>query len=212
VADLSVLRRLQDKIDTVVAVNPKHSHEQVPNATIKTMPYPQACILEGLRVYPPVFSQLRERVAPPEGVVLNGYAIPGGTYVGLNGIGCQLSYISGDDVEQFHPERWLIDDGVRLKRMRRDLDLVFGYGGSRCLGINMASLELNKVVFEFCCSFRLMNALYANWLKVFQAYNISFCNKDSSWKSRGDFVLVDFHVGSQRRESGRFTHGVSHEA
>jgi cytochrome P450 len=153
VADPSVLRRLQEEIDTVVAANPKHSHKQIPNAAIKTMPYLQACILEGLRVYPPVFSQLRERVAPPEGVVLNGYAIPGGTYVGFNGIGCQLNHIFGDNVEEFHPERWLIDDEVRLKRMRRDIDLVFGYGNSKCLGINMANLELNKVVFEVCCPF-----------------------------------------------------------
>jgi cytochrome P450 len=211
VADPSVLRKLQDEIDTVVATNPKYSYKQLPNAAIKTMPYLQACILEGLRVYPPVFSQLRERVAPPEGVVLNGYAIPGGTYVGLNGIGCQLSHIFGDDVEEFHPERWLINDEVRLKRMRRDLDLVFGYGNSKCLGINMANLELNKVVFEVCYPLCLIDALFTNISKVFRAYDISFCDKDRPWKSRGDFVLADFHVKLQRREGRRLTNGVSRE-
>jgi cytochrome P450 len=150
VADASVVRKLQDEIDCVIAGNPKYSVRQLPNSVIKKMPFLQACILEGLRIYPPVFSQLRERVAPPEGIVLNGYAIPGGTYVGFNSIASQLNHIYGDDVEKYRPERWLIDDEVQLKRMRRDLDLVFGHGNSKCLGINMANLELNKIVFEVC--------------------------------------------------------------
>ena len=92
-------------------------------------------------MYPPVFSQLRERVAPPEGTMINGYMIPGGTYIGFNSIASQLSHVYGDNVTEYHPERWLIADQVQLKKMRRDLDLVFGHGNSKCLGINMANLE-----------------------------------------------------------------------
>jgi cytochrome P450 len=120
----------------------------VPNSVIKKMRFLQACILESLRTHPPVFSQLRERVAPPEGVVLNGYAIPGGTYIGFNCIGSQLHHHFGDKVDEFRPERWLIDDELQMKQMRRDLELVFGHGNSKCLGMNIANLELNKIVFE----------------------------------------------------------------
>jgi hypothetical protein len=58
---------------------------------------------------------------------------------------------------------------------------------------------------------RLVHVLYANLSKVFRAYDISFCNKKSPWKSRGDFVLADFHVMVQRRDGRRLTNGVSYE-
>lgn len=147
-ADAAVVQRLQDEIDGFIAMDPRYSFDQVSNSAIIKMPFLQACIMEGLRLYPPVFSQLRERVAPPEGVVLNGYAVPGGTYIGFNSIGCQMNHVYGDNVEEYHPERWIMDDEVRLKQMRRNLDLVFGYGNSKCLGINIASMELNKIVFQ----------------------------------------------------------------
>ena len=111
------------------------------------MSYLQACIAEGLRLYPPLFSQLREHVVPPEGVVLQGYDIPGGTFVGINMFAGHLNPIYGDRLEEFHPERWLIDDESRLRQMHRDVELVFGYGSSKCLGISFAYLEMNKFVF-----------------------------------------------------------------
>ena len=36
--------------------------------------------------------------------------------------------------------------------MYRDLELVFGYESSKCLGINLANLEMNKTVFEVLLS------------------------------------------------------------
>lgn len=74
--------------------------------------------------------------------------IPEGTYVGFNSIGCQISSIYGDHVEDYRPERWLVDNQPQLREMRRNLELVFGYGNSKCLGINIASMELNIIVFQ----------------------------------------------------------------
>jgi cytochrome P450 len=99
-------------------------------------------------LFPPVFSQLRERVVSSEGVIVNGYPIPRGTYVGFNSIGSQLNPIYGDKVEEYRPERWTIEDQIRLKAMRRNLDLVFGHGNSKCLGINIANVEMNMIIFE----------------------------------------------------------------
>lgn len=111
------------------------------------LPYLSACILEGLRKHPPV-AQLRERMVPPEGDWILGHRIPGGTYIGFNTWGIQLNDVFGEDPGVHRPERWLIDDIERLKSMRRVLDLVFGHGSTRCLGITIAMTELNKTYFE----------------------------------------------------------------
>lgn len=113
----------------------------------KQLPYLQACVLEGLRKFPPL-SQLRERMTPPEGDVCMGYRIPGGTFIGLNAWGTQLDAVYGDDPDAYRPERWLIADQARLKAMHQTLDLVFGHGSTKCLGMPMAIMELNKMIFE----------------------------------------------------------------
>lgn len=116
-------------------------------AEAKQLPYLQACVFEGLRKFPPL-SQLRERVVPSEGDMINGHRIPGGTYIGFNIWGAQLDKVFGDDPDVFRPERWLIDDQERLTAMRETLELIFGHGATKCLGMPMAMMELNKVIFE----------------------------------------------------------------
>ena len=81
----------------------------------RQLDYLQACVFEGLRKFPPL-SQLRERVVPPEGDKIQGHHIPGGTFVGLDAWGTQLDTIYGDDPEVFRPERWFIDDQIRLRK------------------------------------------------------------------------------------------------
>lgn len=113
----------------------------------KQLPYLQACILEGLRKFPPL-SQLRERMVPPEGDIINGHRIPGGTFIGFNAWGTQLDSVFGDDPEVFRPERWLTGDQERLNAMQETLELIFGHGSAKCLGMPLAMMELNKMIFE----------------------------------------------------------------
>ena len=115
----------------------------------KQLRYLQACVLEGLRKFPPL-SQLRERVVPEGGDLIHGHRIPAGTYIGLNAWGTQLDSVYGDDPETFRPERWLIDDEARLEAMHRTHGLIFGHGATKCLGMAMAMMELNKMIFEVC--------------------------------------------------------------
>ena len=113
----------------------------------KALPYLQACILEGLRTFPPL-AQLREREVPPEGDVINGFHIPGGTFIGLNMWGTQLDPVFGEDPEVFRPERWMIDDAEKLKEMHNTQGLIFSYGSTKCLGMTLATMEISKMVFE----------------------------------------------------------------
>lgn len=124
----------------------------VRNAEAQSLPYLQAVIREGLRRFPPI-TQLREREAPPEGMELpDGRRIPGGTFVGFNAWGTQLNPIFGDDPHVFRPERWLPeshnDGGIQLAAMTKVQELIFGHGMTRCLGIPIAMMNLNKIFVE----------------------------------------------------------------
>lgn len=56
--------------------------------------------------------------------------------------------IWGDDAEQFRLERFLEVTPEKRREMEAVADLTFGCGQFRCLGRNLAFLELNKILFE----------------------------------------------------------------
>lgn len=72
-----------------------------------------------MRLHPGVGFPL-ERHVPPEGAVLCGKYLPGGTNVSMTApVVHHDRTIFGDDAESFRPERWLETDEVRLKQMDR---------------------------------------------------------------------------------------------
>lgn len=111
------------------------------------LPYLQACIKEGLRIFPPV-AALRARITPPEGDHLNGYFVPGGVNVGFNLRAMQRHQVYGSDPEVFRPERWLESDAERIVEMEKAHSMIFNYGGAQCLGIRIANMTLNKFFVE----------------------------------------------------------------
>lgn len=115
------------------------------------MPYFQATIKEGLRIWPPV-TGLGSKQVPREGDIINGVFIPGGTHIGHAAWGVFRSKeIWGEDANEFRPERWLVGgdgDKGRLQEMDATWELVFSYGRWQCLGKNVAMVELNKVIVE----------------------------------------------------------------
>lgn len=120
----------------------------VQDAEAKQLVYLQACVLEGLRKFPPL-SQLRERVVPSGGDNLGPFNLPEGTFVGLNAWGVQLNKaVYGDNAKLYCPERWLTDDPDRLYAMHQTHSLIFGHGSTKCLGMSMAMMEITKVIFE----------------------------------------------------------------
>ena len=118
------------------------------NEEARQLPYLQACIKEGIRVFPPI-TALRGRVTPSEGDTLNGITVPGGVEIGVNmrGILCDRAAF-GVDSKLFRPERWLEADAGQLRKMDRVLELAFNWGLTRCLGINLATSMMNKFLVE----------------------------------------------------------------
>ncbi len=141
-----VYRTLTAEID---AATP-HVSSPITDAEAKELPYLQAVIKEGLRIWPPISSWLEKEV-PPAGDVIEGRFVPGGTNIAIAGWAMQRDKsIYGADADVFRPERWLEADAEKLREMTRMLDLVFGYGRFGCLGRSIASIELNKVFVEVC--------------------------------------------------------------
>jgi cytochrome P450 len=114
----------------------------------RKLPYLQAVIKEGLRIFPPV-TGLMLKVVPKEGAILNGTFIPGGSEIGYCMLGIQHSKkIFGEDAALFRPERWLEADEEKLREMQNTVDLVFGHGKWLCAGKSVAVIELNKIFVE----------------------------------------------------------------
>ncbi|KAH8892118.1 cytochrome P450 [Thozetella sp. PMI_491] len=119
----------------------------------RKIPYLQAVIYEGLRMYPPALYGFFKTV-PPEGEKIQGVFLPGGTCIGFNMLAVARSQIAfGSDAEVFRPERFLECDEVTKQEMERHIDLAFGYGRWMCAGKTVAFTELNKVIFELLREF-----------------------------------------------------------
>ncbi|CZT12580.1 related to pisatin demethylase (cytochrome P450) [Rhynchosporium agropyri] len=120
----------------------------ITDAQARKMPYLQAIIKEGLRIFPPV-TGLMSKQTPPEGDTIDGVFIPGGTKIGYGMLGIfHDRKLWGEDPAVYRPERWLGVGVEKEREMDGTLELIFGYGKWKCLGSNVAWMELNKVFVE----------------------------------------------------------------
>lgn len=133
------------------------SRPVIQDVEARRLPYLQACIKEGLRIYPPVTGLMAKKV-PDGGTMINVDGVdkfaPTGTQVGWNSWGMMHdSEVFGPDAEIFRPERWLLGNTSekeqgRVAKMTETVGLCFGYGRFGCLGRGVAMMELNKAVLE----------------------------------------------------------------
>jgi len=141
--------KLLSEIDT--AVEGGRVSSPITNGEAKKLPYLQAVIREGLRMWPPV-AGLMPKICNSDQVVC-GKNIPAGTEVSWAAIPTlRNKEVFGHDAECFRPGRWL-DETVkeRLPVMEQVVMLCFGAPSRwECLGKAIALVELNKVFFEVC--------------------------------------------------------------
>ncbi|KAL7907872.1 cytochrome P450 [Trichoderma velutinum] len=144
----AVFRRLRDEI-----VNAKFSQLPVPYAESRQLPYLEAVSRECFR-YMPGNCFAQERYVPSGGVALpDGSVVPAGTALGFNAYVIHRNKeVWGDDAEEFRPERWLQADNEtdeeyknRLQQLN-NVDLSFGAGSRKCIGMNLGKMEVSKTV------------------------------------------------------------------
>lgn len=142
-----VYRKLAHEVRTAAAEG--RLSTPITDEEARSLPYLQAVIKEGLRVFPPV-AGLMPTVVPPGGDVIHGVPVPEGTEIGWSSFGVQHNKgVYGVDADTFRPERWLeIKDQERLRAMTSTWELVFKYGKWQCLGRSVALMELNKMFVE----------------------------------------------------------------
>jgi len=180
-----VYSTLQAEIDAAVREN-RASRPVIQSEEAESLPYLQAVIKEGLRIWPPGTGLLAKQV-PAKGDIVNGVFLPGGTKIGVNMWALLRDpEVFGKDATSFRPERWLEADAERYAKMEKVQELVWGYGKYVCLGKSVAKIELNKIFFELLRSF--------NWTLVDPIHTPC---KSACY---GIFVMTDLWVMVSDRE------------
>ncbi|XEV01653.1 hypothetical protein FSHL1_006940 [Fusarium sambucinum] len=131
-----VLKKLQDEIR-----NNFQSYQEIDNTATSQLPYLNAVILEGMRMYPPLPFPL-PRVVPEGGDTVDGQFIPGGTVVSTNPFAASMSSDNFHDAWTFDPERWLhstVEDD-------REASQPFSLGTRGCLGKSLGWLEMRTIL------------------------------------------------------------------
>ncbi|KAK0612002.1 cytochrome P450 [Immersiella caudata] len=129
----------------------------ITNAEASRMPYLQAVIKEAIRICPPITGDILKDV-PPEGDTYNGQFLPGGTVIGYSMVAMLRDKKTfGEDAATFRPERFLPEGASEDELHKRDavVEGAFAFGRWRCLGRNIAQLEMNKVIPEIIRKFDL---------------------------------------------------------
>lgn len=117
------------------------------------------CINEGLRLFPPLPGNLR-RIVPPEGKLICGKWVPGGTFVAVDIFSANTSSHNFVLPNHFIPERWLPEDPTDIKPKQEifkndKLDAVqtFSFGPRNCIGRNLAMMEIKLILVRLLWQF-----------------------------------------------------------
>lgn len=141
-----------------------------PYSQTRAIPYLEAVVREALRLYPGnLFPQ--ERVVPAGGLKLpDGRFVPEGTALGFNAYAMHRNKaIWGPDAEEFRPERFLRSEDESeaafndRMRLYNDSDLSFGAGSRKCIGMNLAMMEVYKTVATLVALFDFELATQKEW-------------------------------------------------
>ncbi|KAK4210842.1 cytochrome protein [Rhypophila decipiens] len=115
------------------------NYQEINAAAAQQLPYLQAVINEGLRIYPPG-SQGFPRVSP--GTDIDGHWVPKGTEVYTSAYTVTHDEQYFPDPYKFDPERWLDPESKSVKEASQP----FSLGPRGCLGQNFAIMEVNQIL------------------------------------------------------------------
>ncbi|KAH9831386.1 cytochrome P450 [Rhodofomes roseus] len=134
---------IQEKLHCELAENP--------SAPIDDLPYLDAVVKEGLRLFSPIPMSLPRRV-PTGGRRIGDAYVPGNTIVSCQAYTLhRLDERVFPDPDTFMPERWLESEGVTE---RNQLFFAFSTGGRGCIGKHLALLEMKMLLREVYSSYR----------------------------------------------------------
>ncbi|KAK7993614.1 hypothetical protein PG989_006995 [Apiospora arundinis] len=185
--NLSVEQSIRDELSTFKKSYPCSTI--ISYSELTQLPYMDAVIYESLRIHGNL-GLINERVIPPEGAIIDGYHIPGGTVVGINPwVMHRNTEIFGEDIDTFRPERWLEGPQRDIIEMRRNL-FSFGAGPRMCIGKNIAMMQICKFIAEF----------YRN-------FEAKLVHPEREWHVIGNWVTKQTHMDITLYEPDNATEG-----
>ncbi|KAK7936023.1 cytochrome P450 [Apiospora marii] len=157
------------------------SSDAISMEELASLPYLNACIREGLRVYPPIPSSIPREVAPGGNEIL-GRRIPAGTRISVHQTATYRSpanfrttsklvhtfaHPSSRHPDRFAPERWLGDPDYADDK--RNAHQPFSVGPRNCIGMNLAWHEMRLILAKLLYNFDIESDVGPDWLdqKVF---------------------------------------------
>ena len=147
IASPDAYAKLRTEIDDAVAAG-NISYPVVTYAEAMKLPYLDAVIWEGMRLWPPLIGFL-SKLAPKGGDTVNSIFYPEGTEICVCPMGVgRRKDIFGEDADIFRPDRWTEADAAARNKYERATEVIFGSGRFTCLGKNIAMIELHKVFVE----------------------------------------------------------------
>jgi cytochrome P450 len=135
------------------------------------LPYLNACIEEGLRMYPPISSGL-PRVTPQEGAMIAGKSVPGNVSVAVNHWATYQSTVNFLNPSTFVPERFLGDPKYANDNFAALQP--FSTGPRNCIGKNLAYHEMRLLLTMMLLTF-----------------DISLEEESKDWKNQKVFIFWD---------------------
>ncbi|KAK0202475.1 cytochrome P450 monooxygenase pc-bph [Desarmillaria ectypa] len=133
---------------------------------VRNLPYLQAVINEGLRLYSTVGVGL-PHVAPEGGMMILGNYFPAGTVISVPTYTIHRDpAVFGDDVEEFRPERWFERDSASMSKAFNP----FSFGPRACIGRNLANLELQIIIASIFKSFHVLLENPDEELQVYESF------------------------------------------
>ncbi|KAF2867458.1 cytochrome P450 [Massariosphaeria phaeospora] len=142
------------------------SYDAINAMKAQQLPYLQAVINEGLRMYPPG-AQGFPRIST--GFELHSRHIPAGTEVYTSGWTITHDPSYWKDPMAFLPERWLDPESRDVKEASQP----FLLGPRGCLGQNFADMEMNLIL-----------------AKLLWRYDLELVNKDVDWLGEGKVFVM----------------------
>ncbi|KAI8626355.1 benzoate 4-monooxygenase cytochrome P450 [Xylariaceae sp. FL1651] len=133
-------------------------YEDINNLSTASLQYLRICLLESMRIYPPVPMSL-PRIVPDGGDTVDGIFLPGGTTVYTSPIAASLGKANFRDPKSFNPERWTKrNEGDDL-----DASQPFSVGTRACIGRNLAWMDMRTTLVKLLWVYDLELAQPVDW-------------------------------------------------
>ncbi|KAK1976432.1 cytochrome P450 [Colletotrichum cereale] len=155
------LSRVQREITTKFS-----SYQDISATAARQLPYLQAVISEGLRIYAPG-SQGFPRVST--GMKIGDVYVPAGAEVFTHAWTMTHSEQYFSDPTEFKPERWLDPESIDV----REASQPFSLGPRGCLGQNFAYMEINLIL-----------------VKMLWKYDLELVNKNLDWERESQLHVM----------------------